>query len=195
MKNLSVLIFTLISIFTFGQNKPSDFTKTFENELKNWKITFQNFKLEDFEKSETINIANIEKAEKTFSDLSKIDKKFGYFSPNQDSFISIFSSLNIEIENGKYKTSPDVDQSVEYYDLKNKKNKNIIYYGSSDRIDDVVYVTEKLVLFVGSKFEDENREPIIYILDLNNKVIEKYENSKSKQFKQYKSDKLKEVKI
>ena len=158
MKNLSVLIFTLISIFTFGQNKPSDFTKTFENELKNWKITFQNFKLEDFEKSETINIANIEKAEKTFSDLSKIDKKFGYFSPNQDSFISIFSSLNIEIENGKYKASPDVDQSVEYYDLKNKKNKNIIYCGSSDGIDDVVYVTEKLVLFVGSKFEDENRE-------------------------------------
>ena len=195
MKNLSLLIFTLISIFSFGQNKPSDFTKTFETELNNWKITFQNFRLEDFEKSETINFANIDNAEKTFNDLSKIDKKFGYFSPNQDSFISIFSSLNIENENGKYKASPDVDQNVEYYDLKTKKSKNIIYCGSSDGIDDVVYVTEKLVLFVGSKFEDENREPIIYILDLNNKVIEKYENSKSKQIKQYKSDKLKEVKI
>ncbi len=195
MKNLTLIIFTLFSVFTFGQNKPSDFTKIFETELKDWKITFQNFKLEEFEKTETINTKNIENTDKTFSDLSKIDKKFGYFSPNQETFINAFSNLNIELENGKYIASPDIDQSIDFYDIKNKINNTLIFCGSSDGIDEIVYVTEKLVLLVGSKFENENRKPIIYILDINNNVLEKFENTKSIQFKNYKSIKLKEVKI
>ena len=46
MKKISFIILTVLSVFSFGQNKPNDFIKTFENELNNWKITFQNFSIE-----------------------------------------------------------------------------------------------------------------------------------------------------
>lgn len=195
MKKISFIILTVLSVFSFGQNKPNDFIKTFENELNNWKITFQNFSLIDFEKTTSINTSDINFSYKSFNELSNIDKKFGYFSPNKETFINAFSFLNIEVENGKYKENPDIDQSIEFFYIDKNKSKEIIFCGSSEGIDEVVYVTEKLVLFVGSKFENENREPIIFILDLNNNTLDKFENSKSKQIKQYKSDKIKEVKI
>ncbi len=195
MKNSLLIILSFFSILIFGQNKPSDFKKTFETELKHWTISFEKLKLDDFQNSETIDITKLEKSDKSFDNLSKNDKKFGYFSPNQKSFIDVFSFLNIDFVNGKYESSPDIDQSIDFYDNNNNTSKTLIFCGSSDGIDEIVYVTEKLILLVGSKFENEKKLPIIYILDLNNNVLEKFENSKSKQIKQYKSDKLKDVKI
>lgn len=195
MKNSFLLILSFFSILILGQNKPTDFKKTFETELKNWTIKFEKLNLDEFQNLETIDITKIEKTDKSFDNLSKDDKKFGYFSPNQHSFIDAFSFLNIDFENGKYKSSPDIDQSIDFYDNKNNTSKTLVFCGSTEGIDEIVYVTEKLVLLVGSKFENEKKMPIIYVLDLNNNVLQKFENSKSKQMKHYKSEKLKDVKI
>ena len=190
-------LFLVISLNLINaQDKPSDYLKNFNNELKIWKNTFVNFSLVEFKVEEKTNFKDLYSENVSFEELGLEYKTIGTFSPNKSKFIDIYSYLNLE-KNGKtYEAIIDVDQNIYYYDTKADKKILLLSCGSSKGIDEVFWVTENKLLLVGTQYSDV-KNPIIIIVDFENSKITEYVNSNKNclQKTKYKSPKLKLINI
>lgn len=197
MKTKFLTFFVLLSLNLINaQDKPNDYLKNFNNELKLWKNTYSNFNLNEFNVEEKVNFKDLYSENVSFNELSKEYKTIGTFSPNKSKFIDIYSYLNLEKNGNYFDAIIDVDQNVNLYDIKANKKITLTSCGSSKGIDEVFWVTEKKLLLVGTQYSDV-KKPIIIIVDFENSTITEYTNSNNKctQKTKYKSPKLKLINI
>lgn len=190
-------LFLLVSLNLINaQDKPNDYLKNFNNELKVWKITFSNFNLDEFEVEEKTNFKDLYSVNAQFKELSQEYKTIGTFSPNKSKFIDIYSYLNLEKKGKVYDAIIDVDQNIDLYDIKANKKITLLSCGSSKGIDEVFWVTEKKLLLVGTQYSDV-KKPIIIIVDFENSTVTEYSNTNNSctQKSKYNSPKLKLINI
>jgi hypothetical protein len=196
MKKKLLLLISIITLGINAQEKPTDYLKNFNGELKTWKECFSNLNLKEFEEVEKTNFKDLYSEEKSVSDLGNEYKKIGTYSPNKSKLINIYAYLNLEKKGEIYIANNDVDQNVELYLVKESKKTIIFSGGSSSGIDEVLWVSESKFLLVGTTFQ-ERQKPMILIVDFNSKTITRFDNTNNncKQKKKYKSGKLNKLKI
>ena len=203
MKYLIITAFLLLFNNIQAQNLGIENVKFTVNEnLNEWKNSFENFNWNDFLKVDSIaEFENVEK--QSFNDLKKFQSVYNpiiSYSKNKEKFIDIYSyQLNLEKKNGKYYSLVDVGQAIYLCDIKNKYWNRIFYGEYSRKIDDVIWIDENSFLLVGTeKNENDKNSPIIYIGNLKTKSLEIVINTNNKcvQNEQiYKSEKLKNIEI
>jgi len=194
-KILSLILLVSLNLIN-AQDKPNDYLKNFNDELKIWKNTFSNFNLDEFEVEEKTNFKDLYSVNFQFKELSQEYKTIGTFSPNKSKFVDIYSYLNLEKNGNAYEAIVDVDQNIDLYDLKANKKILLLSCGSSKGIDEVFWVTENKLLLVGTQYSDV-KKPIIIIVDFENSTITEFTNSNKNctQKTKYKSTKLKLINI
>ncbi|HAT76197.1 MAG TPA: hypothetical protein DCS19_04975, partial [Flavobacterium sp.] len=111
-----------------AQEKPNDFSKNFNGELKIWKESFSNLNLKDFEEVEKTNVNDLYSENKSISELGNEYKKIGTYSPNKSKMINIYSYLNLEKKGETYIANNDIDQNIELY-LINENKKITLFSG------------------------------------------------------------------
>lgn len=196
MKKKILLLISIISLNINAQEKPADYSKNFNVELKTWKECFSNLNLKEFEEIEKTNIKDLYSEDKSVSELGNEYKKIGTYSPNKSKLINIYSHLNLEKKGETYIANNEIDQNIELYLVNENKKITLFSGGSSSGIDEVFWVSENKLLLVGTTFE-ETQKPMILIVDYNSKTITRFHNTNNncKQKKKFKSIKLNKLKI
>ena len=197
MKKLIFMSMLFISTAILSQETPKDYSKTFDEELSVWKLSFKNFNLNNFQLIDEVDVMKdgfIVKG--NFDKLEPIYREIGYFSPNKTKFVDVNSYLSLSKSGGVYIANPDVDQNVELYVLDNNQKIRIFSCGSSIGIDDVCWVTENQLILAGTIY-GEVKSPLVLILNLKNGKLYRFENSDANCVlsKKYQSAKLKSVRI
>ena len=136
-KILSLILLVSLNLIN-AQDKPNDYQKKFNDDLKIWKNTFSNFNLDEFEVEEKTNFKDLYSVNAQFKELSQECKIIGTFSPNKSKFVDIYSYLNLEKNGNAYEAIIDVDQNIDLYDLKANKKILLLSCGSSKGIDEVL---------------------------------------------------------
>lgn len=117
------IIVSFIFLF-FGLTKANSqsnsltlYKTSFEKELKSWTLSFNNFKLSKFERTDTLKFETI-----TFNNIKEINKFYKLykaaltFSRDSSLFIDIYSYwLNLQKRNGKVVSNAEVDQAVLFF--------------------------------------------------------------------------------
>lgn len=187
---------------SFGQkNNLSIYQSHFDKELKAWTKTISNFKLSSFKPTDTISFDNLEFGDlNTLKDFYSIYKPALTFSKDSNKFIDIYSYwLNLEKEGNKIVYSGgEVDQAISLCDIQAKKWIRILFCGSTQRIQDVTWLTNTKFMLVGSAQSEElTYLPVIYIGDITNNSFETFSSStlNCQQNKGYESPKLAKLNI
>ncbi|HMK03633.1 MAG TPA: hypothetical protein VK489_05555 [Ferruginibacter sp.] len=204
MKRTVFYIFCAITLFScensYGQNsKLTTYKSYFDNQLKGWTKAFNKFTLSSFKKEESV-------AFEDFDYMDTIDVKEFYsiykpaltFSKDRNQFIDIYSYwLNLDKE-GKTIVSRggEPDQAITLCNFKTKKWARILFRGTTERIQDVFWVTNSKFILGGIR---ENKSPVIYLGDTNSRTFESFVSadirSVRKKGSDYNSPKLLRLKI
>lgn len=199
--------FFLILIFlsgknSFGQkNNLSIYQSHFDNELKAWTKTINNFKLSSFKPTDTISFGNEDYNNiKSLKGFYSIYKPALTFSKDSNKFIDIYSyELNLEKKGNKIVYSgSEVDQAISLCDIKMKRWIQILFCGYSLRIQEVIWVTNTKFMLVGSVQNEASKyPPVIYIGDITSNSFEIFSSSdpNCQQNKGYDSPKLAKLNI
>lgn len=195
-KKILTLFFLVSLNLINAQDKPNDFLKNFNNELKIWKNTYSNFNLDEFEVEEKTNFKDLYSEKVPFKNLNQEYKTIGTYSPNKSKFIDIYSYLNLEKSGNSYDAIVDVDQNIVLYQINENTKTTLLSCGSSKGIDEVFWVNEKKLLLVGTQYS-EVKKPIIIIVDFENSTVTEYANTNNNctQKSKYNSPKLKLINI
>ena len=191
MKRKILFVISLITLNLNAQEKPSDFSKNFNIEIKTWKESFSNLNLKDFEEVEKTNFKDLFTENISFSALENVYKQIGTYSPNKLKLIDIYSYLNLEKKGEIYIANIETDQNVDLYFVHESKKIRVFQSGSSSGIDEPFWISESKLLLVGTTYL-EMPKPIILIVDFNSKLITRFENTNKncRLKKKYKSTKL-----
>lgn len=194
-KNLLLILLVSLNLIN-AQDKPNDYLKNFNIELKVWKNTFTNFELTEFKEEEKTNFKDLYLENVTFKELNEEYKIIGTYSPNKTKLVDIYSYLNLEKNGNTYEALIDVDQNIDLYIISENKRIRLVSCGSSKGIDEVFWVTEKKLLLVGTQYS-EIQKPIIIIVDFENLTVTEFSNTNDicKQIAKYKSPKINKLKI
>ena len=202
MKLLVVLLFISSCNFSFGQDKNLlQYNKLFDQSLKLWTSTFNNFNLSDFKAYDTLHFDNnLEQDFDYYKKFLSTYKPIITFSPDNLKFIDIYSyQLNLEKKGNVYYANPDIDQTIF---LCNPKGKywNRIYFGTSWQwIDEVIWTSTTNFILVGiTKITDGKKTPLILLGDTNKQTLIKYLSGDKEIIqtdKTYSSSKLKKIVI
>ena len=187
---------------SFGQkNNLSIYKSHFDNELKSWTKTINDFKLSLFKPTDTIPFGNLDDNNiKNLNDFYSIYKPALTFSKDSNKFIDIYSyELNLEKKGNKIVYSgSEIDQAISLCNIKTKKWTQILFCGYSLRIQEVIWLTNIKFMLVGSVENEESRYlPVIYIGDIANNSFETFTSSDPKCFQNegYESPKLAKLNI
>ena len=197
MVKKNLLLILLVSLnFINAQDKPNDYLKNFNIELKVWKNTFTNFELTEFKEEEKTNFKDLYSENVAFKELKEEYKIIGTYSPNKTKLVDIYSYLNLEKNGNTYEAVIDVDQNIDLYTVSENRRIRLISCVSSKGIDEVLWVTEKKLLLVGTQYS-EVQKPIIIIVDFENLTVTEFSNTNDicKQITKYKSPKINKLKI
>jgi hypothetical protein len=199
--------FFAILIFLSGkssigqQNNLLVYKSHFDNELKGWTKTINEFKLSSFHPSDTISFGSEDYNDvKSLNGFYSIYKPALTFSKDGKKFIDIYSyELNLEKKGGKIVYSgSEVDQAISLCDLKMKRWTQVLFCGASLRIQEIIWLSNIKFMLVGSFQNDESKfQPVIYVGDVKNKSFEIFTSSDSNcyQNKDYDSPKLAKLNI
>jgi hypothetical protein len=197
-----VYIFFLTRTFlacktAFAQtNDLSVYASHFDNELKAWTKTINDFRLSSFRSNDTIFFSNSEYGDiKDLKNFYSIYRPALTFSKDSNKFIDIYSyELNLEKKGNKIVYSgSEVDQAVSLCNIKTRKWKQILFCGYSLRIQEATWLSGTRFILVGSvQDEDSNYLPVIYIGDLAKELFVTYSsnNPNCHQRESYESPKL-----
>jgi hypothetical protein len=187
---------------SFGQkNNLSIYQSHFDNGLKAWTKTISNFKLSSFKSIDTIAFENLDYDDiKSLKAFYSIYKPALTFSKDSNKFIDIYSyELNLERKGNKIVYSgSDVDQLISLCDIKMKKWKRILFCGYSQRIQEVIWLTNTKFIMVGAFQNEESKySPVIYMGDMTNRSFEVFSSSDPNcyQIKGYDAPKLAKLNI
>jgi hypothetical protein len=156
---------------SFGQkNNLSIYKLHFDNELKAWTKTINDFRFSSFKPTDTVSFDNLEFNDiKTLMDFYSIYKPALTFSKDGNKFIDVYSyELNLEKKGNKIVYSgSEVDQAISLCDIKTKRWTRILFCGYSLRIQEATWLTDTKFMLVGSvQNEDSEYLPVIYIGDM-----------------------------
>lgn len=182
----------------------STYQSYFDSTLSGWTKTFTSFSLSSFQKEKIDSFENIEYMDITdIKDFYSIYKPALTFSPNQNQFLDIYSYwLNLDKE-GKNIVSygGEPDQAITLCNFKTKKWTRIAFRGTTERIQEVIWLTNSKFILVGAR-EDEivfgKYRPVIYIGDTITKTLKSFVSKDNKLFQKsggYDSPKLLKLKI
>ena len=209
MKQILCYVFFWLSSLTyncsFGQSSElSKYQPYFDRTLSGWTKTFTNFNLSSFEKEKIDSFENIEYMDiNAIKDFYSIYKPALTFSPNQNQFIDIYSYwLSLDKEGKKIVSyGGEADQAITLCNFKTKKWNRIAFRGTTERIQDVIWLTNSKFILVGAR-EDEivfgKYRPLIYIGDTIGKTLKCFVSRKHKSFQKndgYDSPKLLKLKV
>lgn len=202
MKYLPILFFCIVGQSSFGQDKNVlQQKKYFNQELKLWTNTFNNFNLSDFKLEDTLPFDNnFPQDFNSYKKFLSTYKPIVTYLPDSSKLIDIYSyQLNLEKKGNYYEANVGIDQAVLLCDPK-EKYWNRIYFGtSSEWIDEVIWISKTKFILVGIiKLEDEKKKPLILFGDTNKQTLIKYLNTNKSIFqngKGYSSIKLKRLNI
>jgi len=190
---------------SFGQSPElSTYQSYFNSTLSGWTKTFTSFNLLYFQKEKTDPFENIEYMNiNDIKDFYSIYKPALTFSPNQNQFIDIYSYwLNLDKEGKKIVSyGGEADQAITLCNFKTKKWTRIAFRGTTERIQDVIWLTNSKFILVGAR-EDKiifgKYRPVIYIGDTIAKTFKCFVSKDNKLFQKsggYDSPKLLKLKI
>ena len=202
MKYLPILFFCIVGQSSFGQDKNVlQQKKYFNQELKLWTNTFNNFNLSDFKLEDTLPFDNnFPQDFNSYKKFLSTYKPIVTYLPDSSKLIDIYSyQLNLEKKGNYYEANVGIDKAVLLCDPK-EKYWNRIYFGtSSEWIDEVIWISKTKFILVGIiKLEDEKKKPLILFGDTNKQTLIKYLNTNKSIFqngKGYSSIKLKRLNI
>ncbi len=200
--HILLLFLVTVGYNSFGQDKIIlPLSLCFNNELKQWTETFSNFNLSDFKIKDTLYFDNNWKQDfNSYKDFISIYKPIITYSPDSSKFIDIYSyQLNLEKKGNHYEANVEIDQAVLLCNLKTKYWNRIYFGGSSQWIDEVIWITSTKFLLVGIiKSTDNKKNPHILLGDIDNQTLIEFVNSNKASFqndKGYTSLKLKKLRI
>ena len=202
MKYLPILFFCIVGQSSFGQDKNVlQQKKYFNQELKLWTNTFNNFNLSDFKLEDTLPFDNnFPQDFNSYKKFLSTYKPIVTYLPDSSKLIDIYSyQLNLEKKGNYYEANAGIDQAVLLCDPK-EKYWNRIYFGTNSQwIDEVIWISKTKFILVGIfKLEDEKKKPLILFGDTNKQTLIKYLNTNQSIFqngKGYSSIKLKRLNI
>ena len=202
MKYLPILFFCIVGQSSFGQDKNVlQQKKYFNQELKLWTNTFNNFNLSDFKLEDTLHFDNnFPQDFNSYKKFLSTYKPIVTYLPDSSKLIDIYSyQLNLEKKGNYYEANAGIDQAVLLCDPK-EKYWNRIYFGTNSQwIDEVIWISKTKFILVGIfKLEDEKKKPLILFGDTNKQTLIKYLNTNQSIFqngKGYSSIKLKRLNI
>lgn len=162
----------------------SDYKIYFDNQLKNWTVSFRNFQLSSFNISATSGLREFSHLDTTTSDwrnFYELYKAALTFSNDSSKFVDIYSyDLNLEKKGKKIVANYAGEQEVTLYDLKAGKEGVILFCGISQQIQEVAWITNAKFILVGREIEDTNTvRPIIFLADLYKQKIIRYQTVES----------------
>ncbi|WP_118972962.1 hypothetical protein [Taibaiella koreensis] len=202
MKHFSILYFLFFGHLAFGQNPNLlQCKKYFDKELKQWTNSFNHFSLSDFELVDTLHFDNNYAQDfGSLKDFLAVYKPVITYSVDSLKFIDIYSyQLSLEKKRDYYKASPDIDQAILLCDLKTKYWNRIFFGTSSQKIEEVIWISKQQFILAGiAESEDDKKEPIVLLGDVNKQTLMKYIQTNKQTFqsgKGYSSLKLKRIKI
>lgn len=197
MTKRNLLIILLLSLnFINAQVKTNSNQKKSYNSLKAWTKTLSNFNINDFKNVEVTNFKDLNKEKESISNLSNEYKIIGTYSPNKSKFVDIYSYLGLEKKGNSYIKNGEVDQSVYLYLSATNEKITLFQSGSREGIDEVFWISEDSLMLLGTSYIEE-KKPIIIMIDLKSKNVIRLENQNKlcKVISNYKSIKLKKIKI
>ncbi len=183
------------------KNSLSIYKSHFDNELKGWTKTINEFKLSSFHPSDTISFGSVDYHDiKSLNGFYSIYKPALTFSKDGGKFIDIYSyELNLEKKDSKIVYSgSEVDQAISLCDLKMKRWTQVLFCGYSLRIQEVIWLSNIKFMLVGCLQNDESKyQPVIYVGDMTNNSFEIFSSSDANcyQNKGYNSAKLAKLNI
>ncbi len=202
MKRIVLFIFWGITLCfcenSYGQRSElTRYQSYFEGQLKAWTKTFNKFTLSAFKKEKPVGFENIDYMDiEDVKEFYSIYKPALTFSQDKNQFIDIYSYwLNLEKE-GKTIVSRggEPDQAITLCNFKTKKWTRILFRGTTERIQDVLWITNSKFMLVGIR---EN-SPVIYLGDTDAKILKSFVSPGIKSVKEgiiYDSPKLLKLKI
>jgi len=194
-KNLIIILLLSLNLIN-AQVKTNSNLKSSNNNLKVWSKNFSNFNINDFKQVEITSFKDLMTEKKTISSLPVEYKTIGTYSPNKSKFVDIYSYLNLEKKGDIYIKNVEVDQNVDLYLSKTNERIRLFQSGSREGIDEVYWLSETSIVLVGVSYIEE-KKPIILLVDLDSKNVLRLENPNKlcKVLTNYKSVKLKKLKI
>jgi len=209
MKRVLYYIFFALSTLFFKSSfaQPSElisFQYYFDNTLNGWTNSFTHFSLSSFHQEKTDSFENIEYMDlKDIKDFYSIYKPALTFSPDRNQFIDIYSYwLNLEKEGKKIVSyGGEADQAITLSNLKTKKWTRIAFRGTTERIQEVIWLTNWKFILAGVRADETSlgkSRPVIYIGDTYLKTLKCFVSKNTKIFQKtsgYDSPKLLKLKI
>jgi hypothetical protein len=155
----------------------ADYRDYFSGELKQWVITFENFRLSDFRMMDSLVFDNNDRRD--FGSLTaflQVYKPILTFSRDSAQFIDPYSGqLNLTKEGNHYVANVDDGGGVYLCNTKKKYWTRIFYNSISQWIDEVLWVSPRVFILVGIiKDNRERRLPVIYISDESRQLLFEY---------------------
>ena len=202
MRNL-LLIFTLFLNYTVSaqETKLNSYSNYFDKELKMWANSYLNFKLSEFNKSNTYSFDNnYEQDLKYLKPFLSIYKPILTFTKDSTEFIDIYSyQLNLEKKGNYFVANPDIDQCILLCDPRKKYWNRIYFIGGSGWIDEVIWTSNTKFFLLGGELDSNHkRVPLIFLGDTIKEAIEEFTDTNNacvQKTKGYYSPKLKRLKI
>src|SRR5215204_5503893 len=178
MKYLISFLFIVAGQRSFAQdNKLLAYKKHFDQELKQWKNSFTNFSLANFQVHDSSHFDdNNEQDFNSYKTFLSRYKPIVTYSPDSSKFIDIYSyQLNLEKKGNYYYGNPDIDQAIFLYDPKRKYWKSIYFGTNSQWIDEVIWTSKTKFILVGiTKSVDDKKIQLILLGDTNKQILTRY---------------------
>lgn len=179
MKKYLILLLFILPSLTHGQSFQA-YTSTFNGPLKNWTQTFTNFNLADFKpvgaSSQFLNTDIVEAKNKTT--FYPIYKTALTTSPNGQYVIDSYAYLFLKKKQGRFTTTgSDVEQSIRLGYIRQRKWRQIAYYGYAQRVEEVTWFNNDTFILAASRLSKANKNiPVIIIGHIKRQSLTTFEN-------------------
>lgn len=179
------------------------YNKAFRADLRAWTESFDQFSLSAFEKTSSSTFEEMPymdtKDLKSFYDLYKPALTF---NKDKSKFVDIYSyKLNLKREGKKIVYYGEIDQLISLCNIKNRTWVRILFLGTSEYIQDVIWLSDSSFLLVGivqNEDQTDHWNPVIYLGDTHKKSFEIFTTKNKNTIQRpagYESGKIKKLNI
>ena len=170
---------------TQGQSAADDssaqyFRAAIDNQLAEWKQSFQGFQTDSFRFSQRTSFK--EKEVQDTADMKELLSLFGpslVFTTDSSQYLDLFSSgISLERRGKKLVAMSDVDQAVTLCNLKTGKLKEIAFFGPSAGIEEAVWLDGTRFILAGTMHNDDGKaQAFVLIGDTGKESYSWYEST------------------
>ncbi|MBK6828705.1 MAG: hypothetical protein IPG86_18470 [Chitinophagaceae bacterium] len=168
-----------------GQSATDDssaqyFRAAIDNQLAEWKQSFQGFQPDSFRFSQRTSFK--EKEVQDTADMKELLSLFGpsmVFTSDSSQYLDLFSAgISLERRGKKLVAMSDVDQAVTLCNLKTGKLKQIAFFGPSAGIEEAVWLDGTRFILAGTMHNDDGKpQAFVLIGDTGKESYSWYEST------------------